>query len=299
MISVLIPVYNYNIQPLVENLLIQFASVNCKWEIFLSDDVSDAHFKNLNSDYVSGLNLQNVKLFQQDTNVGNAANRNFLIKKATFDWLLFLDVDVLAVEDNFISVYISEMKSTNKELISGNIIYDHKKPLPHLLRWKYGKRKEEVGFEKRRAYPILNLRGANFAIKRSLAQRMNFPLLRETYGFVDTRFFLQFNQNQVLVIKNPVYHLGIEANDVFVNKTKKAIANALFLMNTNDNLAMQLTLVSSYKKIKATRFLLAKIYQLLSSRLEKNLLSKKPSLLVFQLFKILFLSSLDVSENSQ
>ncbi len=298
MISVLIPVYNYNVQPLVENLMRQFENINCKWELFLSDDVSNTYFKNLNTDYIESLNHQNVKLFQQNINVGNAANRNFLIEKATSDWLLFLDVDVLAVEDNFLSVYISEMKSTNKGLISGNIIYDHKKPLPHLLRWKYGKQKEEIGFEKRKAYPILNLRGANFAIKRRLAKDNNFPLLKETYGFVDTRFFLQFKKEQVLVIENPVYHLGIENNDVFVNKTKKAIANALFLMNTNDKLARKLTLVSSYKKVRSLRFVMNKIYHSFGERLKMNLLSKNPSLIIFQLFKILYLSSLDVSKNS-
>ena len=298
MISVLIPVYNYNVQSLVENLLHQFESINCKWELFLSDDVSNPQYKNQNSNYIDELNLTNVKLFQQETNIGNAANRNFLIDKATNDWLLFLDADVLAVREDFLSNYIGEMKSTSKDLISGNIIYDHKNPQPNLLRWKYGKQKEEIGFEKRNAYPILNLRGANFAIRRGLAKDNNFPLLKETYGFVDTRFFLQFNQSQVLVIENPVYHLGIEDNDVFVSKTKKAIANAMFLMNTNDELASRLTLVSSYKKIRVFRFILNKIHHSFYSRLERNLLSKNPSLFIFQLFKILYLSSLDVSENT-
>ena len=117
MISVLIPVYNYNVQPLVENLLLQFESINCKWELFLSDDVSDVHYKKSNTNYIDGLNLMNVKLFQQEINIGNAANRNFLIEKATNDWLLFLDVDVLAVKDDFLSKYINEMKSTNKDQI--------------------------------------------------------------------------------------------------------------------------------------------------------------------------------------
>ena len=193
MISVLIPVYNYKVQPLVENLLLQFKSINCKWELFLSDDVSNSQYKSKNQNYINELNLKNVKLFQQEKNIGNAANRNFLIDKATSDWLLFLDVDVLAVKDDFLSSYIDEMETTDRDLISGNIIYDHNNPQPNLLRWKYGKQKEEIGFDQRNVHPILNLRGANFAIKRRLAKDNNFPLLKETYGFVDTRFFLPYS----------------------------------------------------------------------------------------------------------
>lgn len=297
MVSVLIPVYNYNVQPLVESLLSQFESIKCKWEIFLSDDNSDSSFENLNSNYIDRLNLENVKLFQQDVNVGNAANRNYLIGQASYEWLLFLDVDVLPVNTNFLATYLSTFKSTKKELISGNIVYDSENPKPNLLRWKYGKQKEEISIEIRRKKPILNLRGANFAIRKSLAKKFKMPILKEKYGFVDTRFFLQFDVNQVCVIENPVYHLGIESNDVYLNKTKKAISNALFLMNTDNQLAMQLKLVSSYKKVRYSRFLLVKIYYLFSSCFVKNLTSKNPSIFIFQIFKILYLSSLDISKN--
>jgi len=173
MISVLIPVYNYNIIPLVTDLIAQFEYVDCKWELFLSDDNS-SKFKNENLNFINGLHLQNVKLFQQISNVGNAANRNFLIEKASNEWLLFLDTDVLPVKNDFISTYVLEMISTNKDIISGDIVYDEKKPLPHLLRWKYGKEKEQLSILERKKEPILNLRGANFAIKKALAQKLGF-----------------------------------------------------------------------------------------------------------------------------
>jgi len=299
MISVLIPVYNYKIQPLVENLLVQFESVNCTWEIFLADDKSDKQFWNENLNFIESLNLQNVKLFQQDVNVGNAANRNFLIEKATNEWLLFLDVDVLPVKDNFISLFISTFKSTSKDLVSGNIVYDNKNPKPHLLRWKYGKLKEEILIEERKKSPILNLRGANFAIRKSVALKFKMPILKEKYGFVDTRFFLQFKDDQVDVIENPVYHLGLEENKVYISKIKLAISNAYYLMDNNVELSKQLTLISSYKKIRIIRKFLAFLFRISKSSIERNLLSKNPSILVFQLFKILYLSHLDVVVNAK
>lgn len=298
MISVLIPVYNFSIQPLIEKLLSQFENVESKWEILLSDDASNIEFRNLNSEFLNKINYKQVKLFQQEINIGNAVNRNYLIKQAKYGWLLFLDADVLPVHHNFLSIYVNSMKSTSQEIIIGNIIYNIKNPLPHLLRWKYGIEKEQIAFEIRKNKPILNSRGANFAIKRNLAKKMDFPILKEKYGFVDTRFFLQFKQHQICVIENPVYHLGIEENRIFLDKTKKAIANALFLLNNNDEFAMQISLVSNYKRIRIFKRILAEIYSKFHIYLENKLVSKKPSIIIFQVYKILYVSYLDVFKNT-
>jgi len=297
MISVLIPVYNYRIQSLVENLCLQFENIECNWEILLSDDASNMKFRIQNSEFINTINNPQVKLFQQEINLGNAANRNYLITQASYVWLLFLDADVIPVNNDFISVYVKKMQSTKQEIISGNIIYSNKNTLAHLLRWKYGKEKEEIAFEIRKSNSILNLRGANFAIIKELACKINFPILKENYGFVDTRFFLQFEENQVFVIENPVYHLGIEENSVFMIKTKKAMVNALFLLNNNDELSLQISIISNYKKVRFFKGFLAKIYLRFHAYLEKNLESEKSYIFIFQIYKILYLSYLDVSEN--
>jgi len=297
MISVLIPVYNYKIQSLVLNLLHQFENINCKWEILLSDDASNDELLTDNFKFINKLDNLNVKLFQQKINLGNASNRNYLIEKASYDWLLFLDADVLPVHHNFISVLKDKLDSTNKDIIAGNVVYDHKNPLPHLLRWKYGKNKEEIAFNERIKKTILNVRGANFAIRKSLALKLNFPVLKEKYGFVDTRFFLQFKKDRICIIENPVYHLGIEENKVFLQKTKKAISNALYLLNTNDKLAVQISLIANYKKIRFLKEILSKIYSVFRLSFEKKMCSDKPSVFIFQVYKILYISYLDVVEN--
>ncbi|WP_456376316.1 glycosyltransferase family 2 protein [Lutibacter sp.] len=298
MISILIPVYNYTIQPLIENLLIQMETIDCKWEILISEDASNEDWVKQNAEFIHKLNNLQIKLFRQKINIGNAANRNFLIEQASYKWLLFLDADVLSVENNFIAIYLKQMFSTSFEIITGNIVYDSKNPLPHLLRWKYGKEKEQITFIERKNNPILHGRAANFAIKRSLAKKVNFPILKEKYGFVDTRFFLQFNKFQICVIENPVYHLGIEENSIFIEKTKKAIVNALFLLNSKDKLSNKITLISTYHKIRIFRRILAKVYSKFHLCFEKKLVSKKPSIFIFQIYKLLYISYLDVSEGA-
>lgn len=293
-LSILIPIYNYDIQLLIKSLLFQLKEIDFKWEILLSDDASNQDIKNKNKEFIESINKFNVKLFYQKKNIGNAGNRNYLINYAQYDWILFLDADVLPVNDNFIKKYITQIQNTDKEIIAGNIIYDQNNPLPHLLRWKYGKSKEEVGLFERQKHPIIHLRGANFAIKKKLILHNNFPILKEKYGFVDTRFFLQFHKNQVNVIENPVYHLGIESNEVFLKKTKSAIKNALFLMKTNDKLANKISLISGYKNIRISRYFLAMLFDKIKLILERKIVSEKPSVTAFQVYKVLYLSYLDI-----
>jgi glycosyltransferase involved in cell wall biosynthesis len=293
MISVLIPVYNYNVRNLINSIKSQLLTANIKFEIIIIDDAS--------STFVN----ENSKIKEEDTihfyslakNIGRSKIRNLLVEKAKFDWLLFLDADVLPVNSNFIANYIAKMQATSKDIIAGNIIYDAKQSLPHLLRWKYGKVKEQKPLNARKNSPILNCRGANFAIKRNVASNFNFPTLKENYGFIDTRFFLQFQKKQVCVIENPVYHLGIEDNVVFLNKTKQAVKNAQYLLKNNKSLAMQIALISSYMKFRFMKQILAKAYLMLSYLITKNLTSKKPSITLFQIYKLLYLSYLDVSKD--
>ncbi len=297
MISILIPVYNYNIKMLIENLLSQFEDIDCKWEILISDDASKEEIKKNNSDFIKNLNLRSIKLFQQEENIGNASNRNVLIQRASFNWLLFLDADVLPVSTNFLTNYIKHMQSATQDIIAGSIKYDDQNPLPHLLRWKYGMQKEQVPFIERKNNKVLHARGANFAIKRELAQKVNFPVLKENYGFVDTCFFLQFNKDQFDVIENPVFHLGLEPNIIFLQKTKKAIVNALFLLNSGNGLYKRISIISTYQKMRVLKGVFAKIYLWFHKLLESKLLSKKPSILIFQLYKLLYISYLDANKD--
>lgn len=295
MISILIPVYNYAINNLVSALLLQLDKLDVNWEILISDDVSSPNFLEENNQFIHKLSRKNVKLFQQNTNIGNGANRNFLIGQSLYKWLIFLDADVLPVENNFISIYLNKLSATSKEIVAGNIVYDSQNPYPNLLRWKYGKRKEEISFKERRKCPILNVRGANFAIKRELALNHNFPELYKKYGFIDTRFFLQFSENEVEIIENPVYHLGIESNEIFLRKSQNAISNALFLLNKKDKLANKIAIVSTYKKVRVFKRLFSFVYAKLNENLVRNLTSENPSVFIFQFYKLLYISYLDVS----
>lgn len=296
MLSILIPVYNYDVRELVDSLILQLDRKEFDWEIRLSDDNSVTSYKASNQNFIDKLNSTQISIFNQELNIGNAANRNFLIAEAKFDWILFLDVDTKPVKDNFIDTYVSVMKHTSKDLISGNIVYDRNNPNPKLLRWKYGVLKEEVDLVERMKNPILHLRGANFAIRKSVVIDSDFPMLKEKYGFVDTRFFLQFESSQVEVIENPVFHLGLESNLDYFNKVKLGIKNALELIDSDDEFSDNITIVRAYKKIRFSRLFLNFMYKKTNQKLKKNLLSENPKISFLQIYKLLYLARIDTIE---
>ncbi|PTT01060.1 glycosyl transferase, partial [Flavobacterium sp. HMWF030] len=123
MLSILIPVYNYNVSSLVETLYNQALESNVIFEIICLDDCSQ-HFLSENQKINQ---LQNCNYSILEKNIGRSAIRNLLAKKATFENLLFLDADTFPVNQNFLSNYISQI-NRNEKVVYGGILYESKKP---------------------------------------------------------------------------------------------------------------------------------------------------------------------------
>src|SRR5690606_32166880 len=86
MLSILIPTYQYNIVPLVEELHRQCVEQpNLIFEILINDDASTYDGENPSIE-----RLSNCFYYKQLTNKGLSASRNFLIEKARYSWCLFL-----------------------------------------------------------------------------------------------------------------------------------------------------------------------------------------------------------------
>ena len=299
MISVLIPVHNYLIQSLVENLYQQLKELEIDWEILISDDASEENIKNKNFKFISNLSNGRIQFHSQKSNIGNAANRNFLGNTAKQDWLLFLDADTLPVHKNFIELYMRRISSSESPIISGNVVYRNDEN-SHLLRWKYGKEKEELTLIERSKKPKLTSRGANFVIKKEVFSRNQFHLLKEKYGFVDTRFFLQFHKKQFDLIENPVYHLGLESSAKYLDKVEFAIATLLKLHYNDKVKEHENDLLKTFTLMKKTglNYICSGLYKLFNPAIRKNLLSKNPKIVLLQLYKILYMCNYDLNKKA-
>jgi len=289
MISVLIPIFNYDVTKLVGLLKEQLISAKCKFEIICIDDASTDFF--LEND--SLIEQDNVTFYKLPENVGRSKIRNLLADKAKYKWLLFLDADVLPEGDNFIKSYLNCIKSKKAKVFCGGIIYQKEQPKDtKTLRWKYGKNREEIATLKRNKYPYHYFFGANFLIQKSVFNRCKFNETILKYGYEDVLFVQELRNNAISIkhINNDVYHLGIEENEFFLTKTKESIEN-LYILNNKKIIQEQNILILKWvkrlEKFKLKR-ILALFYNLCGRMFERNLKSKTPSLFVFDIYKLTY-----------
>ena len=100
MISVCVPVYNFNITALVDELLKQSAQINVPTEIIVIDDCSNL-FKDENQKV-----SKDAKYIELSENIGRAKIRNRFLEYAKYKFLLFLDCDSLVVKNDFLLKYL-------------------------------------------------------------------------------------------------------------------------------------------------------------------------------------------------
>lgn len=90
MLSILIPVYNYDVRSLVGDLAKQCLEASIPFEILCYDDHSQEEFDRINQKVIQ---LEGVTYFRLAKNVGRSMIRNHLAQVARYDHLLFLDCD--------------------------------------------------------------------------------------------------------------------------------------------------------------------------------------------------------------
>ena len=110
MLSILIPSFNYNVYPLAKELETQALNANIVYELICIDDGS---FSILNEENQKINTLTNCNFIEHKKNIGRTANRQFLANKAQYNWLLYIDADVLPKHSSFISTYLEQLLNTN------------------------------------------------------------------------------------------------------------------------------------------------------------------------------------------
>ncbi len=283
MLSVLITTYNYFTFPLIKTIHKQLLKIQIDFEIICIDDGSKSSI-NIENKQIS--TLVNARFKTLPKNIGRSALRNLLVKKAQYDWLLFLDGDVMPTSTNFISKYIN---CINKEslLFCGGIQYNDEENT-QLLRWKIGKKSEEIPSVERQKEPYKYFFTSNFLCKKTIFNKVQFSEKLTKYGYEDLLFSLDLKKYTLKIehINNPAFHLGIDTNEQFIEKTKSALKNLIYLIKRNQ-------IKKEDTKITFLFFRLKKIgittlfYQFLSFFEEKAV--KKSSSFYFQLFRLGYL----------
>ncbi|OIP81233.1 MAG: hypothetical protein AUK44_10495 [Porphyromonadaceae bacterium CG2_30_38_12] len=291
MISILIPIYNQDVTVLVAALHNQASQQLIEFEIIAIEDGS-SKFLGENAT-LQTLEFCSYRLLAQ--NIGRSAIRNKLADEAKYEHLLFLDCDTALPSSHFIEKYISFCKE--QCVVLGGTIYDKKYLTKnnHLM-FNYGASRERNDAKNRiRRCKSPMFTTPNFLITKTIFNKVRFDENIKGYGHEDTIFgiMLQKNHIEFYFIDNPVIHTGLEENSVFLQKTKKAIENlyALSSIQTYENLNEISRILITFKNIKNKKLvsIFSFLYSLLHVGIERILCSAYPPLLLFDIYKLLYL----------
>jgi len=293
MLSILIPVYNYNVFDFVNKLHIQRENEKIIFEIIIIEDDSSEIFENNKLQ-----ELDNVDYYILEKNIGRAKIRNLLAEKSKYDNLLFIDCDS-DIYNDYIEKYLSFIKNNNYKIIYGGREYTKElTDKKYSLHWKYGTQIEAKSVEQRKKEPNKSFMTNNFLIKKEIFNKIKFNEKITGYGHEDTLFGIELLKNNIKIIhiNNPVIHIGLDDNYAFLSKTIISLRNLKFIYKTylqKDLLLKNIKLLRYYKKYYFLKPFLLIYYSFFSQKIIKNLKSSNPSLKRYSLFKLINLYKVD------
>ncbi len=290
MISILIPNYNYDCQNLVQVLIEEIKELDTPIEIIIADDASTS--KKIRSSYAVLENFSQIRIIKNETNLGREKSRLLLAREAKYNWILFLDSDVIPKEKKFIRNFLTSILKFNEiDVVFGGINYETKpKDAQLLLRWMYGKKNEEKSLAKRLKNPYNSLVTGAICIRKSVFIEHS-VVLDHIYG-LDILLAAQLCKAnaKVLHINNPVYHLGLEANATFLLKSQDALKSIILLEKKKLLPPNFRPIQNAYLKLKKLRLLgiCNWIYSWSEAFLIKACTEKTPNLVYFKIYRMLY-----------
>lgn len=289
MLSILIPVYNFPISPLVQDLLGQARELDVEVEIICLDDGSAPLYREQHRILAD---WPGVRYEELPENLGRSRIRNRLAEMASYPFLLFMDCDSAVAGPGFLSEYLQQARE--QRVVVGKRIYHPEPPSDRrkYLRWLYGVERESKPADRRNEQPYHAFCTHHFLVPKAVFSQIQFdPALRQ-YGHEDTQFGLDLRRIgvEVLHTDTPLLHIDLEDAETFLEKTRKGIQNLVYLQQKGSGIETRLThLYGRLKKIGLSP-LLSTIYLTSHQVLERQLTGPKPSLRIFDWYKLCYLA---------
>ncbi|MDD4971803.1 MAG: glycosyltransferase family 2 protein [Paludibacter sp.] len=291
MLSILIPTYNYNIIRLVADLHQQAVDTYVDFEIIVMEDGSTLHVE----ENKAVNKLEHCRQIVLNENIGRSAIRNKLADAAIYDHLLFMDCDAEVLSPHYVEKYHSFCKE--ECVVIGGTAYDKNVNDPrYSLRLAYGRQREaRSALERGNEHTYHNFATFNFLISKALFQKVRFDENIRGYGHEDTLFGHQLHELGCVFIhiENPLIHKGLDDNETFIRKTEEGVRNLFLLYKTNrypfliDESKLLNTYVRIYKS--GLTLLFATAFKMFKPLLTSSLCKPAPSLLLYDLYKLLFI----------
>lgn len=292
MISICIPIYNFDVTNLVTELHKQACELNVPFEIVLLDDASQEEWKQINR---SLTDLSKVYYIELAQNTGRSKIRNLLAQKAQYPYLIFMDCDMMVVKGDFLRNYLNICKEGI--VCSGGRTYPAEpQDAKYILHWTLGVNREVQDAAFRNKHPNRRFLTNNFLIDREILLRLKFDERLVGYGYEDILFGYELSKLNIRIqhIDNPLCHIGLDATPVLLEKMQHSLHNLHLISNftrQDPQFAQTVKILCVFRflnKWKLTR-MMASLFRKFQHPLERNLYSEKPSLLLFDLYRLAYL----------
>lgn len=218
---------------------------------------------------------------------GRAANRNALADRATGDWLLFVDADA-AVPPGF-SFRAYQTAAQESDVVCGGLRHPDRNPNPAAtLRYRYERKADRRrAAHYRRLAPYDRLSTFNLLVRRSVFMQVRFDEDIREYGYEDVLFSAELERRGVgiLHIDNALLHTGLESNEVYLEKVETALRTAYGLRG---RLGGHSHVAETARRLEAWHVagLALRAFRVARPWLRCNLLSRHPSLFLFNVYKL-------------
>lgn len=294
MISILIPIYNFDIVNLVDELYSQAKDLNINFEIIVADDGSAEEFKIKNRNISK---YEHVIYIELERNIGRSKIRNKLYTLSKYEYLIFMDCDAQVISKSYLKDYIN---NCDKTVVCGGTAYLPEAPSPdNYLRWYYGKCREQRTAEERNKESNNSFTTFNFMIRRDVFGEIQFDERLLRYGHEDTIFGYELKTKGYVIrhIDNPLVHLGLDLNKDFIFKTKQSVKNLYVISKTLDigeDLYKDIKVLRVLRKIENLRLkiFISILYKISYKYIQNRLLKNNPKLIWMDLLKIGYLCTL-------
>ncbi|MFW5758010.1 MAG: glycosyltransferase family 2 protein [Bacteroidota bacterium] len=290
MFTICIPTYNYDISPLVNDLHNQGVLLDADFEILVVDDASDEKYQKKN---LTVSTLDHVKYHQLPENIGRSRIRNLCASMATFQWIIFMDCDSKCPDGLYLKRYAQQTKSDAKVICGGRLYMDAPLENNTYLHWHYGRNREVRNAKQRNKEPFRSFMTNNFMLRKDVFNQIRFNEDLKGYGHEDTLFGIELSEKNMPLfhIDNPLLHIGLQNDKEFLDKTRQAVFNLVFIYNCLNNktiFSRHVRLISAFEMVRKIRLvgILAFLFPYFQTAIEKQLKSGKPRLWLLDMYKL-------------
>lgn len=292
-LSILIPIYDWDSTQLIKDLHFQGLVLGIPYEIIVADDCStDKELQEKNR--IIAESHENCRYYALQQNIGRAAIRNYMADRSQYQKLLFMDCDGQVNHNkDFLKNYMDA--SSKADVICGGVAHSETNTEPGSeLRYAYEKNADlNRSARVRNLTPSARFLSTAFLIDRDAFMQIRFDESYIKYGYEDVQFGYELEKHNISIlhIDNPVIQLGLDTNEVFLEKSRQAVVNAF---EHREGLGDSSTLLNHYNRVRklCSRWIFRILWAFWGKKMESNLLSADPSLKVFSLYKLCYICSL-------